>query len=280
MAVAGCGGAPPAASPQSGPLPSPASSGAGAASTCADAQTCTSVGLDLAKHGEDARAAVALEKACMLRDIDACAALAPLLRSDANPGRATAPARKGCRVEGASDETRPARGVACRIWGEAAQRDMNPATGIEATGVRAAFEDGCKLGDAPSCTWLQQLNEQRSFDADIKQHVGQPTFRQQLARSGVPGRIACRADPASKNDPNDMFADQTLLADKESALDACAVNGGTKVRLVWSADGSRKVNMVKVLSGDAAVGACIKQALLGARARRVETCVATTYLGH
>jgi hypothetical protein len=244
------------------------------ADSCADAQTCASIGLELARRG-DARATVALEKACALRDVDACAALAVLMHKDSNATRANAVAHKGCRVEGATAETRAARGTACRMWGEAQPRD---ASGAEPPNVRAAFEDGCQLGDAPSCTSLQLLNEQRSFDADTKQHVGQPTFRTLLWKSGVASRVACRAD-AAKSDPMDMFADQTLLVDKETALDACAIHGGTQVRLVWSSDSSRKVTVVKVLSGDAAVGACVKNALLGARARRVETCVASTLLG-
>jgi hypothetical protein len=110
----------------------------------------------------------------------------------------------------------------------------------------------------------------------VKQYVGMPNIQTQLVKTNLATQIACKAD-LSTRDPADMFADQTLLADREKAFDACVANGVSHVRFVWTADASRKVTMVKVLAGDGPLGACIKQALLGARARRVETCIASTH---
>lgn len=247
------------------------------ADSCGDAQTCASVGLELGKRGDNDSAVVALEKACALRHVDACAALAVLLpqRKDVNAHHAALVAHKGCELEGASGETRRARGAACRAWGEALQRDST--AGIEPAFI--AFDDACKLGDTPSCITAQKLDERRTFEADVKQQLGQPSSRQQVLKNGVASWVACRTEATGPKDPLDMFADQTLLTDREAALEACALQGGPAVRLVWTADASHKVTMVKVLSGDAALGTCIKQALLDRPARRVETCVASAHLG-
>jgi hypothetical protein len=273
MSSGGCGGGAP---PAREPLLAPQIGGrpAATADTCGDAQTCTTIGVELAKRGEDARATVALEKGCALRDIDACAALTALQQKETSAGHATATAHKGCRIEGASKDTRAARGAACRVWAEAVQRDSAPGADLHAALV--AFEDGCTLGDARSCASAQLLKEQRAFDAETKQYVGQPNVHAQFLTSAVATKVACRAD-LSARDPADMFADQTLLEDREAAFEACAANGATDVRFVWSADASHKVTMVKVVSGDGALGACIKQALLGARARRIETCIASSH---
>ena len=287
MSVAACGGAGSPSGPQVAdvrPLATGANGGSGppaaTADSCADAHTCASVGFDLAKRGENDRAVVALEKACALRHVDACAALASLLQQqkDVNARHAAIIAHKGCEVDGATNETRPARGAACRVWGEALQRDSaaGPAA-IESAFI--AFDDACKLGDTRSCSLAHELDEKRAFEADVKQHLGQASSRQQISTNGVSSVVACRTETTGVTDPLDMFADQSLLTDRETALQACAVRGGPAVRLVWTADASHKVTTVKVLSGDAALGSCIKQALMDTQARRAETCVASAHLG-
>lgn len=282
LALAACGGArtateaPAVAEVRAVPTTAPSSAPpVPTADSCVDADACLTVGRDLAAHGDDAHARIAFEKACSGGSADACATLVTL--APPTKQRLAETARAGCKLEGATEANRAARGAACEAWAHAL---VTSDGGSDTAAALSAHQTGCQLGNADACTNARELVERRGFDADVEQYVtrvkGGATMNSMSMVNGASSWLTCHQE-AAKMPARDLFdpsQGSTVLGEKLPSLRACVGEEKTQLRIVWSSNAAHKISDVKVLERDDAVNTCVKRVLLGTKVAHVETCVA------